>query len=261
MYENYLLNNNFKQAIQTIENIKNETFSLNNYSSITAWFRQYIELTPISLSLYANMFPNTQSIMVNNYKKHKKYFKNIVNEEISLKKKLVNDFLKSKQCFNKRNFIKDVLEKNHTYDQNFQKYIFEFFNVLNSISISYMEKYIGIYVKMILDSSKLEGYLLFNHMIQRFIYFIDTKCYIDDFNIKYRQANLNKNHAFPMFSKSFSYILRKRKYKPSDSLKIDHYFKKQMLSTLNIGEKKELLIDNDSDSEFEFELSVSDDEN
>ena len=262
---NYLFKDNFRCAIRSIETIKNETFSLNNFSSITAWFRQYIELTPISLSLYANMFPNTQTIMVDKYKKHKKFFKAIVNEEIALKKNLVNDFLKSKQCSNKRNLIKNVLEYNCTYNVNFQTYVIEFLNILNIISVSYMEKYLEIYVNMILNSSKIEGYILFNHMIQRFIYFIDTKCYTDEFNIKYQQANLNKIHAFPMFSKSFSHILRKKKCKPSDSLEINYLIKKQFLSTLNIKEEKDLFIKDlfmkdEDDSEFEFELSTSDDE-
>ena len=102
-------------------------------------------------------------------------------------------------------------------------------------------------------------------MIQRFIYFIDTKCYTDEFNIKYQQANLNKIHAFPMFSKSFSHILRKKKCKPSDSLEINYLIKKQFLSTLNIKEEKDLFIKDlfmkdEDDSEFEFELSTSDDE-
>jgi len=261
----YLVKDNFEYAIQSIQTIKNETFSLNKFSSITGWFRQYIEITPISLSLYANMFPNTQNIMVNIYKKYKKNFKTIVNKEITLKKKMVNDFLKSKQCSNKTYLMNGILKYNHyTHDIQFQTNVIELLNDLNIVSISYMEKYFEIYVNMIIDSPKLEGYILFNHMIQRFIYFIDTKCYTDEFNIKYQQTNLKRNHAFPMFSKFFSQIIKKKKYKPSDSLEINNHVKFLLNNEENNACQREQDIsvfdDEENNSELEFELFISDDE-
>jgi len=256
--DNYLFKENFKDTMFLIKSIKNDSFSLNNFSPITSWFRQYLELSPVSLSLYANMFNETQTIMTNNYKKYKKEFKSITHNEISLKKKIVNEFLKSKQCLKKKNLINNILENNFTYDEKFQKHVIDFLEVLNNISINFMKDYLQIYIKMILNSSDVEGYLLFNHMIQRFIYFIDTKCYTYEFNVKFQQSNINKTHAFPMYSKSFNQILRKKKFKPSDCLKIN-----EINCDKNINNEDINPIDqdgDDDDDEFELELSVSEDE-
>ena len=77
------------------------------------------------------------------------------------------------------------MENNFNYGENFQKHVIDFLEILNNISINFMKQYLEIYVKMILNTSDVEGYILFNHMIQRFIYFIDTKCYTNEFNIKF----------------------------------------------------------------------------
>ena len=255
--DNYLFKENFKDAIFLIKCIKNDSFSLNNFSPVTSWFRQYLELSPVSLSLYANMFIETQTTMTENYKKYKKMFKSITHNEISLKKKIVNEFLKSKQCWNKKNLINNILENNLTYGEKFQKHVIDFLEVLNNISINFMKQYLKIYVKMILNTSDVEGYLLFNHMIQRFIYFIDTKCYTYEFNIKYQQSNISKTHAFPMYSRSFNQILRKKKFKPSDCLKI---YQINNLTT-NVKDEDTNSSDEDEDEdELEFELSISEDE-
>jgi hypothetical protein len=202
------------------------------------------------------MFIETQTTMTENYKKYKKMFKSITHNEISLKKKIVNEFLKSKQCWNKKNLINNILENNLTYGEKFQKHVIDFLEVLNNISINFMKQYLKIYVKMILNTSDVEGYLLFNHMIQRFIYFIDTKCYTYEFNIKYQQSNISKTHAFPMYSRSFNQILRKKKFKPSDCLKI------YQINNLTTNVKNEDTNSSDEDEdELEFELSISEDEN
>ncbi len=258
--ENYLFKGNFKDALYLIKSIKNDSFSLNNFSPVTSWFRQYLELSPVSLSLYANLFIETQTIMTDNYKKYKKMFKSITHNEISLKKKMVNEFLKSKQYWNKNNSINNILENNFTYDEKLQKCVIDFLNVLNNTSIDFMKQYLEIYMKMILDSSDLEGYLLFNHMIQRFIYFIDTKCYTDEFNIKFQQSNINKIHAFPMYSRSFNQILRKKKFKPSDCFKIYQINCNENDITTNIEDENTISLDEDEDDELEFELSISEDE-
>jgi len=258
--DNYLFKGNFKDALYLIKSIKNDSFSLNNFSPVTSWFRQYLELSPISLSLYANLFIETQTIMTDNYKKYKKMFKSITHNEISLKKKMVNEFLKSKQYWNKNNSINNILENNFTYDEKLQKCVIDFLNVLNNTSIDFMKQYLEIYMKMILDSSDLEGYLLFNHMIQRFIYFIDTKCYTDEFNIKFQQSNINKIHAFPMYSRSFNQILRKKKFKPSDCFKIYQINCNENDITTNIEDENIISLDEDEDDELEFELSISEDE-
>jgi hypothetical protein len=258
--DNYLFKGNFKDALYLIKSIKNDSFSLNNFSPVTSWFRQYLELSPISLSLYANLFIETQTIMTDNYKKYKKMFKSITHNEISLKKKMVNEFLKSKQYWNKNNSINNILENNFTYDEKLQKCVIDFLNVLNNTSIDFMKQYLEIYMKMILDSSDLEGYLLFNHMIQRFIYFIDTKCYTDEFNIKFQQSNINKIHAFPMYSRSFNQILRKKKFKPSDCFKIYQINCNENDITTNIEDENTISLDEDEDDELEFELSISEDE-
>ncbi len=254
--ENYLFKGNFKDALYLIKSIKNDSFSLNNFSPVTSWFRQYLELSPVSLSLYANLFIETQTIMTDNYKKYKKMFKSITHNEISLKKKMVNEFLKSKQYWNKNNSINNILENNFTYDEKLQKCVIDFLNVLNNTSIDFMKQYLEIYMKMILDSSDLEGYLLFNHMIQRFIYFIDTKCYTDEFNIKFQQSNINKIHAFPMYSRSFNQILRKKKFKPSDCFKIYQINCNENDITTNIEDENTISLDEDEDDELEFELSI-----
>ena len=258
--DNYLFKGNFKDALYLIKSIKNDSFSLNNFSPVTSWFRQYLELSPVSLSLYANLFIETQTIMTDNYKKYKKMFKSITHNEISLKKKMVNEFLKSKQYWNKNNSINNILENNFTYDEKLQKCVIDFLNVLNNTSIDFMKQYLEIYMKMILDSSDLEGYLLFNHMIQRFIYFIDTKCYTDEFNIKFQQSNINKIHAFPMYSRSFNQILRKKKFKPSDCFKIYQINCNENDITTNIEDGNTISLDEDEDDELEFELSISEDE-
>ena len=258
--DNYLFKGNFKDALYLIKSIKNDSFSLNNFSPVTSWFRQYLELSPVSLSLYANLFIETQTIMTDNYKKYKKMFKSITHNEISLKKKMVNEFLKSKQYWNKNNSINNILENNFTYDEKLQKCVIDFLNVLNNTSIDFMKQYLEIYMKMILDSSDLEGYLLFNHMIQRFIYFIDTKCYTDEFNIKFQQSNINKIHAFPMYSRSFNQILRKKKFKPSDCFKIYQINCNENDITTNIEDENTISLDEDEDDELEFELSISEDE-
>jgi hypothetical protein len=258
--DNYLFKGNFKDALYLIKSIKNDSFSLNNFSPVTSWFRQYLELSPVSLSLYANLFIETQTIMTDNYKKYKKMFKSITHNEISLKKKMVNEFLKSKQYWNKNNSINNILENNFTYDEKLQKCVIDFLNVLNNTSIDFMKQYLEIYMKMILDSSDLEGYLLFNHMIQRFIYFIDTKCYTDEFNIKFQQSNINKIHAFPMYSRSFNQILRKKKFKPSDCFKIYQINCNENDITTNIEDENIISLDEDEDDELEFELSISEDE-
>lgn len=258
--DNYLFKGNFKDALYLIKSIKNDSFSLNNFSPVTSWFRQYLELSPISLSLYANLFIETQTIMTDNYKKYKKMFKSITHNEISLKKKMVNEFLKSKQYWNKNNSINNILENNFTYDEKLQKCVIDFLNVLNNTSIDFMKQYLEIYMKMILDSSDLEGYLLFNHMIQRFIYFIDTKCYTDEFNIKFQQSNINKIHAFPMYSRYFNQILRKKKFKPSDCFKIYQINCNENDITTNIEDENTISLDEDDDDELEFELSISEDE-
>jgi hypothetical protein len=259
--DNYLFKGNFKDAIFLIKSIKNDSFSLNNFSPVTLWFRQYLELSPVSLSLYANMFIETQTTMTENYKKYKKMFKSITNNEISLKKKIVNEFLKNKQCWNKKNLINNILENNLTYGEKFQKHVIDFLEVLNNISINFMKQYLEIYVKMILNTSDVEGYLLFNHMIQRFIYFIDTKCYTYEFNIKFQQSNISKIHAFPMYSRSFNQILRKKKFKPSDCLKIYQINCDKHINNLTTNVKDEDTNSSDEDDdEMEFELSISEDE-
>ena len=258
--DNYLFKGNFKDAIFLIKCIKNDSFSLNNFSPVTSWFRQYLELSPVSLSLYANLFTETQTIMTENYKRYKKMFKSVTHNEISLKKKIVNEFLKSKQCWNKKNLINNVLENNFTYSEKFQKCVIDFLEVLNNISINFMKQYLEVYIKMILNTSNLEGYLLFNHMIQRFIYFIDTKCYTDEFNIKYHQSNISKAHAFPMYSRSFNQVLRKKKFKPSDCLKIyQHIDCNETNLKMNVKDQDPPSLD-DEDDELEFELSISEDE-
>jgi hypothetical protein len=200
--------------------------------------------------------------MTENYKRYKKMFKSVTHNEISLKKKIVNEFLKSKQCWNKKNLINNILENNFTYSEKFQKCVIDFLEVLNNISINFMKQYLEIYIKMILNTSNLKGYLLFNHMIQRFIYFIDTKCYTDEFNIKYHQSNISKAHAFPMYSRSFNQVLRKKKFKPSDCLKIYHHIDcnetNLKINVKNQDEDEDG--DEDEDDELEFELSISEDE-
>ena len=84
--------------------------------------------------------------------------------------------------------------------------------------------------------------------------------FIDEFNIKYHQSNISKAHALPMYSRSFNQVLRKKKFKPSDCLKIyQHIDCNETNLKMNVKDQDPPSLD-DEDDELEFELSISEDE-
>ena len=80
-------------------------------------------------------------------------------------------------------------------------------------------KYFQAYFKIIDNLDEQIAHMLFNHLLKRYSYFVDTKCYLDPIT-NGRFYKSSRNYAFPMYSKIFSNILKKKKSKISDEINI-----------------------------------------
>lgn len=223
MYEilktNYY-NNDFGDAIRLIDSIRNENDInvWNNTTPITVWLHEFLTFSDFSMRLYNKLFPKSIDILKNCIDNYDHILRQIVTDEICARTNLVRNFLTKSN----RKSLNKIMYTGHIHSDDFKQQIIKLYIQLNDNSCKRLLKYIQCYMKIIANLDDVVGHMLFNHIIKRYSYFIDTKCYFDPaMNARFFKSS--KNYAFPMFTKAFSNILKKKRSKISDELYIYNY--------------------------------------
>lgn len=203
------------EAICLIQNIKNEN-DINEWSNITpitVWMHEFLSFSKFSRRLYHKLFPKSVSLLKITFDVYDQRLQQIVTDEIYIRKNLVRTFLTK---YNKK-LLNEITYSGREPSASFTKQIMKVYNSLIDSSSKILTKYLNNYMQIIDSLDDIHGHLLFNHMIKRYSYFMDTKCFIDsEMNSCFFKTT--KNYAFPMFTKAFSNILKKKKLKISDEL-------------------------------------------
>ena len=250
--------NKLHYSINLINHIRYNKSELNYLSPITEWLRQFLEFSPMSIKLYGGMFDKTLSNTINIYKNFKHSFKIISDKEVKLRKKIVNDYLKTKEYLDNQHLFNCVITN---IDKISLISIKDIKNKLISISKEKIVEYFENYFKMISACDLNNGYMLLNHMLQHLFYILDTESFNDTFNLKimnnifsshssnYKGSNnKHKKFAFPMYTKIFGNILKSKRKKVSDGFNI--------IQDDNItGQVDDIIFE--SDSEIPYELDIS----
>ena len=250
--------NKLHYSINLINHIRYNKSELNYLSPITEWLRQFLEFSPMSIKLYGGMFDKTLSNTINIYKNFKHSFKIISDKEVKLRKKIVNDYLKTKEYLDNQHLFNCVITN---IDKISLISIKDIKNKLISISKEKIVEYFENYFKMISACDLNNGYMLLNHMLQHLFYILDTESFNDTFNLKimnnifsshssnYKGSNnKHKKFAFPMYTKIFGNILKSKRKKVSDGFNI--------IQDDNITDQVDDIIF-ESDSEMPYELDIS----
>jgi hypothetical protein len=213
---NYYMDD-FGYAIRLIEGIRteNDIHDWSNITPITVWFHEFFTFTDFSLKLYHKLFSNSINILKNVIDDYDRELRQIVTDEIYIRTNLVRSFLTKD---NKR-VLNQIIYTNREPNEYFKQQVMKLYHKLYDSSCKRLLKYFQAYFKIIDNLDEQIAHMLFNHLLKRYSYFVDTKCYLDPIT-NGRFYKSSRNYAFPMYSKIFSNILKKKKSKISDEINI-----------------------------------------
>jgi hypothetical protein len=211
----------FDYCVYLIQNIKNEN-DINEWSNITPvtmWLHEFLTFSDFSMRLCHKLFSGTVFKLKKIIDEYDQILRQIVTDEIYVRKNLVKQFLTKSN----RKELNEIIYSGKNPSNDITEQILKLYDSILKQSSKKILKYLEVYMSIISTMSKnIDAHILFNHMISRFSYFMDTRCYIDT-EMNSRFFKTSRNYAFPMFSKSFSSILKKKKSKITDQLFIESY--------------------------------------